>query len=93
MISSESFVGIFFQIPSLENAFQPMVNQRNSADASHKAQINIRNRHTQTEDELQPGDIVPCEVVTFQNYDLIAVAVGAPSRRETGKAAGLPVIG
>ena len=48
---------------------------------------------TQTEDELQPGDIVPCEVVTFQNYDLIAVAVGAPSRKSTSKSAGLPVIG
>ena len=47
---------------------------------------------TQTEDELQPGDIVPCEVVTFQNYDLIAVAVGAPSRRTAPKANGLPVI-
>ena len=44
---------------------------------------------TQTEDELQPGDIVPCEVVTFQNYDLIAVAVGAPSRRTAPKALSL----
>ncbi|MDA8563717.1 30S ribosomal protein S12 methylthiotransferase RimO [Mariniblastus sp.] len=47
---------------------------------------------TQTEDELQQGDIVPCEVVTFRDYDLIAVAVGAPSRKTVSKAAGLPVI-
>ena len=47
---------------------------------------------TQTEDELQQGDIVPCEVVTFRDYDLIAVAVGAPSRKTASKAAGLPVI-
>lgn len=33
---------------------------------------------TQTEDKLKPGDIVPCEVVTFKDYDLIAVAVGKP---------------
>ena len=33
---------------------------------------------TQTEAELYPGALVPCEIVTFQNYDLIAVAVGEP---------------
>ena len=33
-----------------------------------------------TEDEtpLSPGKIVPCEVVTFSGYDLVAVAVGEP---------------
>ncbi len=33
---------------------------------------------TQTEHELSAGQIVACEVVTFKNYDLIAVAVGEP---------------
>ena len=37
---------------------------------------------TQTEHELQPGDMVPCEVVTSQGYDLVAVPVDAPSRKE-----------
>ena len=47
---------------------------------------------TQTEDELEPGDIVPCQVVTTHDYDLIAVAVGAPSRRTIKSHTGLPVI-
>jgi ribosomal protein S12 methylthiotransferase len=34
---------------------------------------------TQTEDELQVGDIVPCQVVTTKDYDLVAVAVGPPN--------------
>jgi ribosomal protein S12 methylthiotransferase len=29
---------------------------------------------------LAPGDIVPCEIVTFQDYDLIGVAVGKSRR-------------
>ena len=33
---------------------------------------------TQTEHELAVGQIVPCEVVTFKDYDLVAVAVGQP---------------
>jgi len=33
---------------------------------------------TETETPLRPGLIVPCEVVTFQDYDLVAVAVGEP---------------
>jgi ribosomal protein S12 methylthiotransferase len=33
---------------------------------------------TETEHSLTPGQIVPCEVVTFSDYDLVAVAVGAP---------------
>ena len=33
---------------------------------------------TQTEDELKVGDIVPCQVVTTKDYDLVAVAVGPP---------------
>ena len=33
---------------------------------------------TQTEHELAIGQIVPCEVVTFKDYDLVAVAVGEP---------------
>ena len=35
---------------------------------------------TETDHPLQPGDIVSCEVVTKQEYDLIAVAVAPPSR-------------
>ena len=37
---------------------------------------------TQTESELAVGQIVPCEVVTFQDYDLIAVATGKPKQRK-----------
>jgi ribosomal protein S12 methylthiotransferase len=33
---------------------------------------------TETEHALRPGCIVACEVVTFQDYDLIAVATGKP---------------
>ena len=33
---------------------------------------------TQTEHELKIGDIVPCEIVTNHEYDLVAVAVGEP---------------
>lgn len=33
---------------------------------------------TETESPLQVGQIVPCEVVTFQGYDLVAVATGEP---------------
>jgi|TARA_B110000495_G_scaffold74299_1_gene63623 ribosomal protein S12 methylthiotransferase len=33
---------------------------------------------TQADTELFAGALVPCEIVTFQNYDLIAVAVGEP---------------
>ena len=33
---------------------------------------------TQTEHELAIGQIVACEVVTFKDYDLVAVAVGEP---------------
>jgi hypothetical protein len=34
------------------------------------------------EDEIEVGDIVPCEVVTFKEYDLIAVAIGKPKKRK-----------
>ena len=37
---------------------------------------------TQTDNELQPGDIVAAEVVGRQGYDLIGVAVGEPSRKK-----------
>ena len=33
---------------------------------------------TETEHPLAPGNIVKCEVVTFKDYDLVAVAVDAP---------------
>lgn len=33
---------------------------------------------TETETPLQQGQIVPCEVVTYQGYDLVAVATGEP---------------
>lgn len=33
---------------------------------------------TETEHPLAVGNIVSCEIATFQNYDLIAVAVGKP---------------
>ena len=33
---------------------------------------------TENEHELATGQIVPCEVVTYSNYDLVAVAVDAP---------------
>ncbi|MGI9519805.1 MAG: 30S ribosomal protein S12 methylthiotransferase RimO [Pirellulaceae bacterium] len=33
---------------------------------------------TQTEHDLKPGDIVDCEVVATQGYDLVAVAIAAP---------------
>jgi ribosomal protein S12 methylthiotransferase len=33
---------------------------------------------TETEQPLEPGKIVPSEVVTFKDYDLIAVATGQP---------------
>jgi ribosomal protein S12 methylthiotransferase len=33
---------------------------------------------TETEHPLRAGAIVPCEVVTFKDYDLVAVAVGEP---------------
>ena len=33
---------------------------------------------TQTDHELAPGQIVPCEIVASQGYDLVAAAVGAP---------------
>ena len=36
---------------------------------------------TETEHRLQPGDLVECEIVAFQDYDLIAAAVGEPARR------------
>ncbi len=33
---------------------------------------------TETEHPLAPGMIVECEVVTFNDYDLVAVATGQP---------------
>lgn len=33
---------------------------------------------TETEHPLAVGKIVPCEVVTFKDYDLVAVAIGEP---------------
>jgi ribosomal protein S12 methylthiotransferase len=44
---------------------------------------------TETEHPLEPGLIVPCEVVTFSGYDLVAVAVAAPKPRSHKK---LPVL-
>jgi ribosomal protein S12 methylthiotransferase len=38
---------------------------------------------TETETPLAEGMIVPCEVVTFQGYDLVAVATGQPKPRQT----------
>ena len=38
---------------------------------------------TETEHELQAGDIVTAEVVGRQGYDLIGVAIGHPDRAET----------
>ncbi|MEM9943254.1 MAG: 30S ribosomal protein S12 methylthiotransferase RimO [Planctomycetota bacterium] len=37
---------------------------------------------TETEDPIEVGDIVPCEVVAYQGYDLIAVATDVPSKRK-----------
>lgn len=34
-----------------------------------------------TGEELQPGDLVPCEIVATEGYDLVAVAVDAPKAR------------
>ncbi len=34
-----------------------------------------------TGENLQPGEIVPCEVVATEGYDLVAVAVGAAKQR------------
>jgi ribosomal protein S12 methylthiotransferase len=34
---------------------------------------------TETDHRLGPGQIVPCEVVTFSDYDLVAVAIDAPN--------------
>jgi ribosomal protein S12 methylthiotransferase len=31
-----------------------------------------------TAEELRPGNIVACEIVTYNNYDLVAVAIGDP---------------
>lgn len=36
---------------------------------------------TADEQQLQPGDIVPCEAVAAQGYDLAAVAIGSPLPR------------
>jgi ribosomal protein S12 methylthiotransferase len=33
---------------------------------------------TQTEHRLRPGQIVPCQIVTHQDYDLVGVAAGKP---------------
>lgn len=44
---------------------------------------------TETEHPLEPGMIVPCEVVTFSNYDLVAVAVDVPKPRSMKR---LPVL-
>ena len=33
---------------------------------------------TETDHPLEPGQIVDCEVVTFKDYDLVAVAVSQP---------------
>lgn len=41
---------------------------------------------------LQAGDIVKCEIVTNQEYDLIAVPVEAPNRRGTPSRAQLPLL-
>ncbi len=36
---------------------------------------------TEIDHRLQVGDLVKCEVVTYRDYDLVAVAVDEPSRR------------
>ena len=36
-----------------------------------------------TGEDLKPGDLVECEIVARSDYDLVAVAVGDPIRRET----------
>lgn len=33
---------------------------------------------TESEHTLKPGDLVECEIVTFKDYDLVAVAIGQP---------------
>jgi ribosomal protein S12 methylthiotransferase len=33
---------------------------------------------TESEHRLAPGQIVPCEVVTFKDYDLVALAIDNP---------------
>lgn len=47
---------------------------------------------TETDDRLAPGDIVPCEIVTYSNYDLVAVAVAPPKPRSIGKRGMLPIM-
>jgi ribosomal protein S12 methylthiotransferase len=41
---------------------------------------------------LRSGDIVKCEIVANQEYDLIAVPVEAPSRRDIPSTAQLPLL-
>jgi ribosomal protein S12 methylthiotransferase len=43
--------------------------------------------------KLRAGDIVPCEIVATQEYDLVAVAAGKPRPRTSPKTASLAGIG
>jgi ribosomal protein S12 methylthiotransferase len=56
-------------IPDAENAYLG----RSYADAPE-----IDGSVYVTGEDLAPGRIVPCEVVAFRDYDLVAVAVGPP---------------
>ncbi len=49
---------------------------------------------TETDHPLSAGDIVPCEVVTFQAYDLVAVAIDTPKTRKRNPSAvgKLPIV-
>jgi ribosomal protein S12 methylthiotransferase len=47
---------------------------------------------TETDDPVATGDIVSCEVVTYSNYDLVAVAIAAPHRRAVEGQKGLPIV-
>lgn len=50
-----------------EAALQPAWRSASAAD-----------RYQANEAALQPGQIVPCEIVAAQGYDLVAVAIGTP---------------
>ena len=43
--------------------------------------------------KLRAGDIVPCEIVAVQDYDLVGVAAGKPRARQTPAKTGLVGIG
>jgi ribosomal protein S12 methylthiotransferase len=47
---------------------------------------------TETDDSIAAGDIVPCEVVTYSNYDLVAAAIAPPKPRSMAKRIALPIM-